>query len=110
MSVGRNTVVKNSVVLPSNVIEDGVEVENSLVLGGDSRVIEKNSKIGRNDSFENAQDPSQMSLSEASGSEASKSEVSRDELVIVTEGVRISEGSRIMPGDLIREEVDSVLS
>ena len=40
VSVGRNTVVKNSVVLPSNVIEDGVEIENSLVLGGDSRVIE----------------------------------------------------------------------
>jgi NDP-sugar pyrophosphorylase family protein len=108
--ISSDTVVKNSVILPLNVIEDGVKIVNSLVLGVDPRVIEKDSKIGIDRLFKNIQDPSHMSFSEVPGSEVSKSEVSRDELVIVTEGVRISEGSRIKPGDFVRNEVDSVLS
>ncbi|HEB32616.1 MAG TPA: hypothetical protein ENI15_17365 [Spirochaetes bacterium] len=105
VSVGSNTFIKNSVILPSNVIEEGVEIENSLVLGGDPRVIEKDCKIGKDGSFENVQDPSRMSIAEVSSSE-----VSRDGLVIVTEDVRISAGSLIMPVDFIRQEVGTVLS
>jgi hypothetical protein len=105
VTVGSNSLVKNSVILPSNVIEEGVEIENALVLGGDGRVIEKDSKIGRDGSFENIHEPGLAPVSEAPGSD-----MSRDRLVIVTEGVRISEGSRLMPGDFVRDEVDTVLS
>lgn len=100
VAVGSDTFIKNSVILPSNIIGEGVEIENSLVLGGDSRVIEKGCKIGRNDIYEDFPGTSSMV----------NTEVLKDGLVIVTEDIRIEEGSRIMPGDIAHEEIGSVLS
>jgi ADP-glucose pyrophosphorylase len=100
VAVGSDTFIKNSVILPSNIIEEGVEIKNSLVLGGDSRVIKKGCKIGRDDIYEDLHGAPSMA----------NTEVLKDGLVIVTENIRIEEGSRIMPGDLTHKEVGSVLS
>ena len=100
VTVGSDTYIKKSVILPSNIIEEGVEIENSLVLGGISRVIEKGCKIGRDGIYEDLHGTSSIS----------NTEVQKDGLVIVAEDIRIEKGSRIMPGDFTHEKAGSVLS
>ena len=65
-----------------------------------SRIIEKGCKIGSNDIYEDLYGTSSMV----------NAEVQKNGLVIVTEDIRVEEGSRIMPGDFVHEEVGTVLS
>ncbi len=83
--IGRNTIVKNSVVLPLNNVEEGVAIENSLVLGGDSSVIEKGSIIG-SDSI-----PADNDFPCAS----------KKGLTVIGEGIKIPKNSRIGAGCLV---------
>jgi hypothetical protein len=46
VDIGKNTRIRGSVVLPYNTVEDGVVIENALILEGRDRVIERNSVIG----------------------------------------------------------------
>ena len=46
VQVGKDARIHGSVILPYNIIEDGVIVENTLVLEGKDRVIERNTRIG----------------------------------------------------------------
>jgi len=58
--IGRNARIRNSVILPSNTIEQDVVIENSLVLEGKERVIEHGSKIGGFSEIRNRDYPSTL--------------------------------------------------
>jgi len=46
VTIGRNAHVNSSVILPSSVVEDGVRIENTLILGGEGAVIKRESVVG----------------------------------------------------------------
>ena len=83
--IGRNTIIKNSVVLPFNNVEEDAAIENSLLLGGDSSVIERGSIIG-SDSI-----PADNDFHCAS----------KKGLTVIGEGIKILENSRIGAGCLV---------
>jgi len=86
VTVGRDTKIKCSVVLPSNEIEDNVCIENALVLGGTHRVIKRGTTIGSSIRISNRDFP----------------EVIKDGLTIIGESITIPEGSQIGSGCLIQ--------
>jgi hypothetical protein len=57
VEVGRGALVRDSVVLPFNRIEDNTEIQNALVLEGKDRVIEGGSIIGGHSDVQNSEFP-----------------------------------------------------
>jgi hypothetical protein len=85
VTVGRDSTIRNSVILPFNRIEEGVRIENALVLGGRDRTIERGSSIGGGDGAKNADYPL----------------VIKKGLTVVGESVNIPSRSRIGSGCLV---------
>jgi hypothetical protein len=85
VTVGRNTTIRSSVILPFNRIEEGVRIENALVLGGRDRTIERGSSIGGGDGARNADYPT----------------VIKEGLTVIGESVNIPSRSRIGSGCLV---------
>jgi len=46
VQIGKNVHIRGSVILPYNSVEDGAVIENTLVLEGKDRIIERNTRIG----------------------------------------------------------------
>jgi hypothetical protein len=85
VTIGRSSTIRNSVILPFNKIEEGVRIENALVLGGRDRTIERGSSIGGGDGAKNADYPF----------------VIKKGLTVVGESVNIPSRSRIGSGCLV---------
>ena len=92
--IEKNTVVKNSVILPLNNIKENVMIENALILGGDNRVIERDSIIGSNSMVPNEDFPG----------------ILKKGLTIVGEGVTIPSHSRVGAGCLVHGKWDGIPS
>ena len=88
--IGRNSTIRSSVILPFNRIEEGVRIENALVLGGRDRTIERGSSIGGGDGVQNADFP----------------RVIKNGLTVVGENVNIPSRSRIGSGCLVYGKSD----
>jgi len=86
VSVGRNSKIRNSVILPFNEIAEEVVIENSLVLGGSNRVIARGSVIGGQSSAENNHFP----------------DIIKKGLTILGEDINVPSGSQIGSGCLIQ--------
>ncbi|MGQ9614918.1 MAG: hypothetical protein ACUVWJ_00785 [Spirochaetota bacterium] len=86
--VGRGAIVRNSVILPSNIIEEQVTISNALILGGVSRTIGRNSVVGGNSNVKNAM----------------FSSVLKKGLTVIGENVNVPPESRIGTGCLITGE------
>jgi carbonic anhydrase/acetyltransferase-like protein (isoleucine patch superfamily) len=90
VTVGRNSTIRNSVLLPSNRIGEGVEISNCLVLGGKDRSIEQGCRIGGDGSVHNGDYPL----------------ILRNGLTIIGEGITIPARSRIGSGCLVLGKVE----
>jgi glucose-1-phosphate adenylyltransferase len=86
VSVGKNSRIRNSVVLPFNEIEEEVVIENSLVLGGSNRVIARRSVIGGYNYAKNIHFP----------------DIMKKGLTILGENINVPSGSRIGAGCLVQ--------
>lgn len=85
VTIGRNVRVNSSVILPSSVVEDGVTIENALVLGGEGAVIKRGSVVGEKTLVKNKNFP----------------DILKNGLTVVGENTTIPRESRIGSGCLI---------
>jgi len=85
VTIGKRSVITDSVILPSNTIEEGVTLQNTLVLEGDRRVIGGGSSIGGGREAQNRWYP----------------DVLKQGLTVIGEGVDIPIDSRIGAGCLV---------
>jgi carbonic anhydrase/acetyltransferase-like protein (isoleucine patch superfamily) len=85
VTIGRNVHVNSSVILPPSVIEDGVKIENALILGGEGAVIKRGSVVGEKTLVKNKSFP----------------DILKSGLTVVGEATVISRESRIGSGCLI---------
>jgi len=92
--VARGAQVRNCVVLPSNIIEEGAVMEHALVLGGKDRVIERNVRIGGAKGVENLAYPAVM----------------KNGLTVIGYGLTIPRESRIGTGCLVHGRSEKRLS
>ncbi len=88
VTIGRNVHVSSSVILPSSVIEDGVQIENALILGGEGAVIKRESIVGEKTLVKNKDFP----------------DILKSGLTVVGEATVIPRESRIGSGCLIYGE------
>ncbi len=87
VNIGKRSMVNNSVILPLNRIEEGVIIENSLILKGNGRVIGGGSIIGREIDIENKD----------------YYHILKRGLTIISEGISIPQYSRIGAGCLVTD-------
>jgi glucose-1-phosphate adenylyltransferase len=85
VAIEKNTVIKNSVILPFNEIQEDVFIENALVLERKNKTIERDTIIGGNMSMRNGDFP----------------HVLMNGLTIVGEGLTVPTKSRIGAGCLV---------
>jgi carbonic anhydrase/acetyltransferase-like protein (isoleucine patch superfamily) len=85
VSIGRNAYVNSSVILPPSVVEDGVAIENALVLGGEGAVIKRGSVVGGKTLVINKRFP----------------DILKNGLTVVGEGTSVPRESRIGSGCLV---------
>jgi hypothetical protein len=92
--VAREAHVRNCVVLPFNVVEEGAVLEHALVLGGKDGAIERNVRIGGTDAVPNAEYP----------------QVLKNGLTVIGQGMTIPRGSTIGEGCLVHGKMEKRLS
>lgn len=90
--VGRDSTIKSSVVLPSNCIEEGVTIENALILEGEGRAIREGSRIGGDFDIPNNDYPT----------------ILKKGLTVIGQKIDIPRRSRIGVGCLVYGDPDAV--
>jgi hypothetical protein len=83
--IKKNAQIYNSVVLPSNIIEEDVVIQNALILGGKDRTVEQNTVIGDKVEGNNSDYPS----------------ILKRGLTIIGQSLTIPNSSRIGSGCLV---------
>jgi carbonic anhydrase/acetyltransferase-like protein (isoleucine patch superfamily) len=90
--IKKNARIYNSVILPSNIIEEDVVIQNALILGGKDRTVERNTVIGDNTGGNNSDYPS----------------ILKKGLTIIGQSLTIPNSSRIGAGCLVFGKADKL--
>ncbi len=91
--IKKNAQIYNSVILPSNIIEEDVVIRNTLILDGKDRTVERNTVIGDNTGGNNSDYPS----------------ILKKGLTIIGQSLTIPNSSRIGAGCLVFGKADKLL-